>query len=103
MEVLPEGWSAELDPDSGYTYYYNHVTGESAWEIPTAATEPAADDSATLQGEMEVLPSRFARRRCRWCGACSGTRGIRRVAINRRLLTNTSRPCFSAGAPPPTL
>ena len=50
-ETLPEGWSAELDPDSGYTYYYNHVTGESAWEIPTAAAEPANADGA---GEWPV-------------------------------------------------
>ena len=32
--VLPEGWSTEYDPDSGYPYYYNHLTNESSWELP---------------------------------------------------------------------
>ena len=25
-------WSEVLDPGSGHMYYYNNITGESAWE-----------------------------------------------------------------------
>ena len=32
--ALPENWSEVYDEDSGYSYYYNSVTGESSWEYP---------------------------------------------------------------------
>jgi len=31
---LPAGWTSGIDPDSGVTYYYNELTGESQWEPP---------------------------------------------------------------------
>ena len=39
--TLPPGWVALQDPSSGRTYYANQSTGESAWELPTAAPAPA--------------------------------------------------------------
>ena len=39
--VLPEGWQQVLDPDSGYTYYWNVATNETSWEAPALPT-PAA-------------------------------------------------------------
>ena len=35
-ELLPAGWHAVLDQESGATYYQNEQ-GESSWEVPTSA------------------------------------------------------------------
>lgn len=37
-EELPENWFAVEDPLSGDTYYYNEVTNETSWEVPTDAS-----------------------------------------------------------------
>jgi len=37
-DALPENWFAVDDPASGDTYYYNEVTNETSWEIPTDTT-----------------------------------------------------------------
>ena len=37
-EELPENWFAVEDPVSGDTYYYNEVTNETSWEVPTDAS-----------------------------------------------------------------
>jgi hypothetical protein len=34
-EILPPGWFAAIDEDSGDHYYCNEVTGETTWDIPT--------------------------------------------------------------------
>ena len=34
LDVLPDGWERELDPDSGNTYYVNIETGATQWEKP---------------------------------------------------------------------
>jgi hypothetical protein len=37
-QVIPkllEGWSEHVDEDTGATYYYNSLSGESSWEIPS--------------------------------------------------------------------
>jgi len=34
--VLPPGWTPQVDPASGRTYYYNTKTGESSWTPPGA-------------------------------------------------------------------
>eukprot|EP00752_Nemacystus_decipiens_P013078 g11567.t1 len=39
-EAAARAWSAHED-DDGNTYYFNHLTGESAWEIPQTATASA--------------------------------------------------------------
>jgi uncharacterized protein YbdZ (MbtH family) len=33
---LPEGWTEVVDPSSEQIYYYNNITQESSWELPTA-------------------------------------------------------------------
>lgn len=35
--ALPPGWSAQVDPASGRTYYVNSVTGATSWEFPSQA------------------------------------------------------------------
>ena len=36
-QILPAGWTLELDPASGEQYYYNTANGESSWERPKGA------------------------------------------------------------------
>ena len=33
-EQHPSAWEAFTDDDTGDTYYYNHETGTSQWEVP---------------------------------------------------------------------
>jgi hypothetical protein len=35
-EVLPPNWTKEYDPSNEAYYYFNAVSGESSWELPTA-------------------------------------------------------------------
>ena len=35
-EVLPPNWTKEFDPSNDAYYYFNSVTGESSWDLPTA-------------------------------------------------------------------
>ena len=35
--AMPPGWSAQVDPASGRTYYVNAVTGATSWEFPSQA------------------------------------------------------------------
>eukprot|EP00985_Skeletonema_marinoi_P011820 scaffold5613_cov210-Skeletonema_marinoi.AAC.1 len=37
--LLPDGWVKGIDEASGNPYYYNSVTGESLWDLPSASTE----------------------------------------------------------------
>jgi len=37
--LLPDGWVKDIDEASGNQYYYNSVTGESSWDLPSASTE----------------------------------------------------------------
>ena len=34
VATLPEGWESKIDPDTGATYYQNHVTQTTQWEPP---------------------------------------------------------------------
>mmetsp|Transcript_46142 Transcript_46142/g.128362 ORF Transcript_46142/g.128362 Transcript_46142/m.128362 type:complete len:366 (+) Transcript_46142:162-1259(+) len=46
---LPNDWTEHSDPGSGRVFYYNTLTGESAWERPkpqAVASQPAAAASA---------------------------------------------------------
>eukprot|EP00435_Cladocopium_sp_Y103_P043825 s1934_g12.t1 len=38
--VLPDGWTAHQDPETGRTFYANIATGESSWEPPTVEPPP---------------------------------------------------------------
>ena len=33
-ELLPQGWSEQIDDSSGHIFYYNEATGQSTWERP---------------------------------------------------------------------
>jgi hypothetical protein len=35
--LLPFGWAEYIDDDTGATYYYHAESGESSWDLPTAA------------------------------------------------------------------
>ena len=34
-ESLPEGWEETIDPNTQQIYYFNSITGETAWDRPT--------------------------------------------------------------------
>jgi hypothetical protein len=34
MRGAPDDWHEAVDPESGHTYFYNDLTGESSWEKP---------------------------------------------------------------------
>ena len=40
--TLPAGWTSQLDPSTGLTYYIDTVNQVSQWEIPTVPAVPAA-------------------------------------------------------------
>ena len=48
-ELLPPGWIAVVDDDSGQKYYQNEDTGESSWDVPQgAAVDQEASDVAPV-------------------------------------------------------
>ena len=40
--TAPHSWRESVDPASGDTYYSNTVTGETTWDKPKTADDPAA-------------------------------------------------------------
>ncbi|KAL9179415.1 hypothetical protein ACHAXT_008705 [Thalassiosira profunda] len=62
-EVLPPGWFAAVDEDSGDKYYCNEITGETTWDLPTAPAtdnQSAADLSLSQDGDASLPPGWFA-------------------------------------------
>jgi hypothetical protein len=39
---LPQNWQAVEDQTTGHTYYCNPITGQTQWELPTAAASEGA-------------------------------------------------------------
>ncbi|KAL7561967.1 hypothetical protein ACA910_022522 [Epithemia clementina (nom. ined.)] len=48
--VLPVGWVAAIDPETGRTYYFNADSGETSWDSPLETVEAVASEEATAQG-----------------------------------------------------
>ena len=46
-------WTELLDDESGFTYFYNSVTGESSWEPPAALAATAQSGAAAHGGVAE--------------------------------------------------
>jgi hypothetical protein len=51
---LPPGWSAEVDPASGSTYFYNAQTGETTWDRPADVSTTRAPSQAAAQPPADV-------------------------------------------------
>ena len=43
---LPAGWEAVTSQSTGDTYYKNTATGETTWDLPTAAAAGLAPDKS---------------------------------------------------------
>lgn len=57
VDALPPGWVAGVDPQSGYTYYWNAHTGVSTWDRPgpiECALEPNETPSNPQQETRKV-------------------------------------------------
>jgi hypothetical protein len=56
--TLPKGWAPLTDEESGAIYYFNEVTGEQVWEIPTEeqVVQVEATEPVEVQEEMKILP-----------------------------------------------
>ena len=50
--LLPDGWVKGIDEASGNPYYYNSVTGESSWDLPSDDASKAV--ASTEQGNVAV-------------------------------------------------
>jgi hypothetical protein len=50
-DTLPDGWVELVDPTSGNTYYFNEISGESAWDRPSAAGQGGMLDSSEPEEE----------------------------------------------------
>ena len=56
LPTLPPGWEMVADDDESQPYFYNAETGESVWEVPTAAAATAAEPGEeTLEMPRRVM------------------------------------------------
>ena len=46
-EDLPPGWSAHWDPNYQRYFYYNALTDQAVWDLPTTAAAPAQPSSSS--------------------------------------------------------
>ena len=58
IQSFEDNWQEMKDPKSGKTFYYNTITGVSAWEIPSVSTSKSASqddkkDKANKAGKDE--------------------------------------------------
>ena len=51
-------WSAELDHDSGHTYYINSKSGETQWEVPKEGYRCEGSDEVLYDVQRAVTPAR---------------------------------------------
>lgn len=65
MDTIPDGWIVKESRSTGKTYYYNTITQESQWEIPT---EPATSDSqpAKVRASHLLVKHNKSRRPSSW-------------------------------------
>jgi hypothetical protein len=59
QNLLPPGWQAVQDPQTGRTYYQNTVTQTTQWEPPFAGPSPVSDGrSAELATINRILANK---------------------------------------------
>ena len=61
---LPEGWSAEIDDESGRVFYQNNETGETQWEKPSVPDPSFFTDfrpPVQRQAPLQLPPNWVAR------------------------------------------
>ena len=47
---LPPGWESRIDPSSGQTYYIDHNTGTTHWQLPTGFHGSTTNGGIVIQG-----------------------------------------------------
>ena len=57
---LPEGWSAEVDPSTGVTYYIDLANATSQWELPDAPTVAGSAAAQAPAADAPELPAEDA-------------------------------------------
>lgn len=56
-DSLPPNWTRGTDPSTGHQYYYNTVTKESSWEVPTPEAGAVSTETETVEDRTEASPS----------------------------------------------
>ena len=95
-----DGWSEEIDTESGHAYYYNHITGYYSWDPPFGGGDGAESASSAGHADMQAgtqttqLPSSATR-----TGApTTGSRSIQRknmpfLPVTRPRFRALTSPC----------
>ena len=52
-ELLPLGWFAAVDEQSGDTYYCNETTGETTWDRPSSSNKEVVEDVKETGGAVD--------------------------------------------------
>eukprot|EP00999_Lentomonas_sp_LEN2_P000611 NODE_1609_length_794_cov_68.511244_g1560_i0.p1 GENE.NODE_1609_length_794_cov_68.511244_g1560_i0~~NODE_1609_length_794_cov_68.511244_g1560_i0.p1 ORF type:complete len:182 (-),score=12.02 NODE_1609_length_794_cov_68.511244_g1560_i0:43-588(-) len=60
---LPEGWERRTSKSQGRDYYFNTVTNQSQWEVPT---QPAAVQASKVRASHLLVKHRESRRPSSW-------------------------------------
>jgi hypothetical protein len=58
-DIMPEGWSEAIDPNSQEVYFYNSISGETTWERPTmeeTLKPPETTEIVAAEPENEKIP-----------------------------------------------
>ena len=83
LDVQDTFWSADVDHESGHTYYVNSSTGETQWEVPKEGYRCEGSDEVLYNARRAVTPQREQTSPARDYSSTDGNHGATKVSSDQ--------------------